>query len=355
MVGDPELLSGSLDQRLDALRGAPAAGRAVLAAIGGLRLAARSDDAAFLPGFLDLFGGDVVDGHAPLPPVDLGIEIHVPAAGEYGRFRLHGASGLPVDAREFSFSLQHEGGLFERIDAAEPGWICLAFRGTCVPAIAFRGNEGLFALASRWRETLQWFLFWRALRLRRDAIFFHASSLGIDGQGTMFVGPAGAGKSTTSLALAARGHNFLGDEIAAYLPATRELIPFRRPVGIKPGPRASAVQRGLAEHDARRIEHEGFARVDIDRLMTVDAAQPVPLERVVFLRGFRPEPALRRVEPTRDDVAALQPLLSSFLDRPHARGVFEIARLLSGARVYQLHPGAPDATAEYLEEAFASE
>ena len=111
-----------------------------------------------------------------------------------------------------------------------------------------------------------WYLFWRLLRLRSDAIFFHASALGIYGEGTIFVGPGGAGKSTTALGLTARGHNFLSDEVAGYLPATGELVPFRRPVGIKPGPRASAVERSLTPAIVERIQRDGFIRVDVDTL-----------------------------------------------------------------------------------------
>lgn len=205
-----------------------------------------------------------------------------------------------------------------------------------------------------------WYLFWHLLRLRSDAIFFHASSLGIFGEGTIFVGPAGGGKSTTALALAARGHNFLGDEIAGYVPARGELIPFRRPVGIKPGPRAAAVTRALASGAAKRAVEDphvrpGFVRVDVDALFPVEPARPVPLRRIVFLRGFARHPQLDRMNPGRPEVAELQPLMSSFLNAAHSRRVFELARLLSTAKIYCLHPGEPDATAVHIEERFRCE
>jgi hypothetical protein len=171
----------------------------------------------------------------------------------------------------------------------------------------------------------------------------------------MFVGPKSAGKSTTALALAARGHNFLSDEIAAYLPGTGELIAFRRAVGIKPGPRASAVERGLTADCRTRIIRDGFARLNIESIFAVGPPQNVPLRRIVFLRGFAARPSLERISPGRAEVAGLQPLLSSFLDTSHSRRVFELTRLLSKAKCYQLHPGDPDATADYLEKAFANE
>jgi hypothetical protein len=75
----------------------------------------------------------------------------------------------------------------------------------------------------------------------------------------------------------------------------------------------------------------------------------------VFLRGFAEQPRLDRISPGRREVVELQPLMSSFLNAPHSRRIFELTRLLSSAKVYQLSLGDPDITAEYLEEAFACE
>jgi hypothetical protein len=79
------------------------------------------------------------------------------------------------------------------------------------------------------------------------------------------------------------------------------------------------------------------------------------LRRIVFLRGFAERPSLRRITPGREEIVELQPLMSSFLNASHSRRVFELARLLSTAKVYHLHPGDPDTTAQFVEEAFACE
>ena len=120
-------------------------------------------------------------------------------------------------------------------------------------------------------------------------------------------------------------------------------------------PRATAVERGLAPAVAERIAREGFVRVDVDTLFPVEPPQAIPLRRVVFLRGFAEHPSLERITPGRAEIVELQPLMGSFLNASHSRRVFELARLLSTAKVYQLHPGDPDATAIYLEKAFALE
>lgn len=319
------------------------------------RITVECDDKSIFPDFFTMFGGP-----EPMPgllriPSDMHLEVHTRARDDFGWFRMTGSDDLPIDGHELNFAIELEQGQFEVLQTNDAGWKCIAFRGSDVPAFAFRGRDCLFALDSRWRLCIIWYLFWRLLRIRSDVIFFHASALGIFGEGTIFVGPAGGGKSTTSLALAARGHNFLSDEIAAYVPARGELIPFRRPVGIKRGPRSSAVERGLAREQAERIEQEGFARIDIGKLFSVEEPRPFPLRRLVFLRGFREQPSIRRIKPGRAELVELQPLMSSFLNAPHSRRIFELTQLLSNGKVYQLNPGDPDATGKYIEEFFACE
>ncbi len=338
----------------------PPAVLSAVAAIADRRIAIECDDERLFSEFFVMFGGS-----APVPgrigrDADMHVEIHAAIHDEFGWFRMSGTDELPVDAHEFSFALTAGQGTFEVLSVDEAGWKCFAFRGSDVPAFAFRGRDCIFALDAQWRRTIMWYLFWRLLRIRSDAIFFHASSVGISGEGAIFVGPSGGGKSTTALALAARGHNFLGDEIAGYVPARGELIPFRRPVGIKPGPRAAAVERSLATGEPQRIARDRFVsdqflRVAVEQLLRVDPPRVVPLRRIVFLRGFAQRPLLERIAPGRSEIVELQPLMSSFLNASHGRRVFELARLLSNTRVYALQPADPDATALYLEQELARE
>jgi hypothetical protein len=348
--------SCSLDGLLAAVQGGEQgevfAASAVMA---GQRITVECDDRPFFEEFYTMFGGrEPVRGRMSLES-DIHLDIRSSVDPKYGCFRMTGTNELPADGHEFSFAVESDTGAFKRRQVDEAGWICFAFRGSATTAFALRGPDCVFALGALWRTTIIWYLFWRLLRIRADAIFFHASALGIFGEGTIFIGPGGAGKSTISLALAARGHRFLSDEVAGYVPERGELIPFRRPVGIKPGPRASAVEQGLAPGVAERIERDGFLRVDIDTLFPVEPPQALPLRRIVFLRGFEERPALARIIPGTAEISELQPLMSSFLNASHSRRVFELVRLLATAKVYELHPGAPDETALFLEEAFARE
>jgi hypothetical protein len=350
------LLRLGLGERLRRLRNASSTEVfSTSATLAGHQISAECDDRQFFPDFFVMFGGPPPRPGPATPGAHLQITLRAPVDSEYGWFHLRDATDTPFDCDEFRFALADEPRTFTREDVDEPGWTCLTLKGADRPTFAFHGQDCLFSLGPDWRRAVNWHLFWRLLRMRSDAIFFHASAVGIGGIGTMFVGPSGAGKSTTSVALAARGHEFLSDEVAGYVTATGELIPFRRPVGIKPGPRAQAVVRGLPEAEVARIEQEGFSRVDIETLFPVRPAQPLPLGRIVFLRGFAARPDLARIEPGRAEVAELQPLMSSFLNESHGRRVFDLVRLLGRSRVYRLHPGDPDETADYLQDAFARE
>jgi hypothetical protein len=326
------------------------------AIIADRRIGVECDDLDLFREFFLMFGG-ADPARGPLTgSCDVHLSIHAQIHPKFGWFRMSGSNDLPVDGLEFSFTVTEPHGHFDRLAVHEPGWICFALRGSNVPRFAFHDRDCLFALEPQWQRGIMWYLFWRLLRTRADAIFFHASALGIFGEGTIFVGPPGAGKSTTALALAARGHAFLGDEIAGFLPSTGELTPFRRPVGIKPGPRCSLVERSLDPMLVERIEREGFVRLEVNKLFPVADPKPVPLRRIVFLRGgFAPRPSIERIVPGRHKVAELQPLMSSFLNASHSRRVFELTRLLASAKLYQLRPGDPDSTAQHIEEVFACE
>lgn len=318
------------------------------------RISAECDDPSYFSDFFPFFGGPPPRPGRVSATADLQLSIRTCLHPELGWFRLTDLSETPIDAREFSFALE-QGQIFDTLGGLGDEWTALFLPNESEPVFAFRGAECLFGLNTPWRKSINWFALWRLMRIRTDAIFFHASALGIGGKGTIFVGPKGAGKSTTSLALAARGHNLLSDEIAGYQPATGNLVPFRRPVGIKPGPRARAVAAGLDRESMERIDRDGFVRVDVDSLFPVEPARSYPLQRIVFLRGFRSRPEIARIDPGREEIVELQPLMSSFLNAAHSRRVFELVKLLSSTAVYRLHPGDPDETADYLQEVFANE
>lgn len=225
--------------------------------------------------------------------------------------------------------------------------VAFAWCGDAEPLFSFEGSRCSFWKRPGWRTAVALLILHRIYRLRRDAIFFHAATVDLAGRGLMIIGPKGMGKSTTALALATRGHALLGDETACYVPATGELEPFRRPVGIKPGPRGRAVDEALLRLRGERPT--GIVRVEADLLFAPPAVRRVKLYAIIFLQPFLATPSVVESQACRADLALLQPVSSSMVNATHARRAFELAKMLSASRVFRLAPGDPDATAALIE------
>jgi hypothetical protein len=275
-----------------------------------------------------------------------------PDADGHGRIRLAADDGRSLAAADADLRLGLESPEFpfEARPAAEPGALALAFRGQAEAVLTCRGSEVHFRAVPGWRRAVAFLLLHRLMGLRPEALFFHAASIGVGGRGALLVGPKGAGKSTLALALAAAGHELLGDETACYLPAAGTIIPLRRPVAIKPGPRARAVDEALARVRPP-ADADGIVRMDVETLLDVPPARTLPLQAVLFLDGFGPEPRVDPAAPGRGDLARLQPFSSSLVAAPRAQRVFEMARLLGAVRVFRVRHGGPEATAAAVAQA----
>jgi hypothetical protein len=345
---------GSLDRVVLEWEGTPPAPRRrAIFHLGEVLLDVDADDPAFLDELSSVLGrprGDAGPG-----PVHARFEARIRARGgpdRFGHLRL-GPPGHEVQGpAELMLGLGALDFPFELVDGG-PAWTSLAFRGEATPMFALRGDDCLFALVPGWRKAVALLLLQRLMRVRRDAIFFHAASVAVAGRGALVVGPKGAGKSTLALALATRGHAFLGDEHACYVPSRGEIVPFRRPVGVKPGPRARTSAEALARA-GRDPDRDGMMRVPVEELLPAAVPRPAPLRAVLFLRGRADRPDLVRVDPGRDELAALQPVGSSFANAAATERVFQLVRLLSRASVFHLRAGDPDDTALLVESVLAA-
>jgi hypothetical protein len=336
----------------------------VLADAGASRLAARSVSFSFAGVPLVLETGDeallqaVASAlGASSPPTNERAGLHCvidgPEANGWGRIRLTADDPASLVDDDLRLGLESPEFPFERRANDNADVLALAFWGDAEPVLVCQGAEVRFRAVAGWRKAVAFLLLHRLVRLRADALFFHAASVGISGRGALLIGPKGAGKSTLALALAARGHDFQGDETACYLPAAGTIIPLRRPVGIKPGPRARVVDDALAR--ARpRMELDGMMRIDVEALLDVAPPRALPLRAVLFLDGFESEPRVEPATPSRDDLARLQPFSSSLVAAPRAQRVFEMARLLGAVRVFRVRHGEPDATAERVAHALGT-
>jgi hypothetical protein len=196
---------------------------------------------------------------------------------------------------------------------------------------------------------------------QQSVLFIHAGGVSIDGRGTLVVGRSGKGKSTTTVALASRGHALLGDETIGLREDSREIVAFRRTLKLRPGPGAHVVlERLKAMPHATRMDGQGLvcAWVGGDALFPgTTPALCAPLRDVFFLRSFREHAAVEAFVPTLEHVEELRALpmsLSAIVSWPKsaAHRLMRFARvieLLAQCRCYFLDLGTPDETAELIE------
>jgi len=259
----------------------------------------------------------------------------------------------PLDAFAFCQSLFPDRGYVEG-PAGAHGWRTIALRQTpCEPQIALCDDYALVDRRQLWQPFIANYAVNRVLRLQRELLFFHAASIGIEGCGALIVGPKASGKTTTALALAARGHDFFGDEVAAVHSSTRAMLPFRRAVSIRAGPRARQVDDQLAcLRHARETFPDGVERtlVKVGSLFPRRGELPTTLSCVMFLRQFAELPTAEPFTFGLRHVRLLSPLAASMWGMPAGARMVDLSRLLRGVRCYFLDPGQPEATAELVEQ-----
>ena len=309
------------------------------------------DESLFAEAFASLGGSS----EAEPTPFSPDVVVEVRAHSTFPDFAYFHVSrhGVPVAAAEYFFGFDHPDGPFQQL-ATESGWT-LARKRTAdetVPFLIVRGPHCFIRLTPEWTTDVLSFVFRAVFAVQRDALLFHAAAVNIAGRGVMIVGPSGAGKTTTALALAARGHDILTDEVSWYVPSTGELLDFRRPVGIREGVRPAALDAALERAGAAAVNWGGSRRLFVhDLLPQHQPMSRVRLEVVVVLQSFSDTPVLTRITPGNQHLSLLRPIPLSMLNASPARRIMQVAQLLSAVRMYHLDLGHPDKTAEILEEA----
>jgi hypothetical protein len=259
----------------------------------------------------------------------------------------------PLDSFGFCQSLFPDRGYVEGPAGAD-GWRTISSRQTPdQPQIALSGNYALVDQRQIWQPFIANYAINRVLRLQREILFFHAASIGIEGRGAMIVGPKASGKTTTAMSLAARGHDFLGDEMAAVHSATKAMLPFRRAVSIRTGPRARRVDEHLARchYPAEKFPDGGERTlVNIGSMFPEAGVSPTTLSCVLFLRQFAERPAAEPFAFSLEHFRMLSPLACSMWGMPVGARMMDLSRLLRGVRCYLLDPGQPEDTADLVEQ-----
>jgi len=258
----------------------------------------------------------------------------------------------PLDSYAFCRSLFPDRGYLEGPVGAD-GWRTIATQeNPASPQVAMHDNHALVDRSQIWQPFIANYAVNRLLRLQREMLFFHAASVGLNGRGVMLVGPKASGKTTMALALAARGHDFFGDELAAVHRHTRAMLPFRRAVSIRPGPRARLVGEQLARshYPVERFPDGGERTlVNVANMFPQAGSSPATLSCVLFLRRFAERPAVEPFAFSISHFKMISPLASSMWGLPVGARMMDLSRLLRGVRCYHLDPGEPDDTADLVE------
>ncbi len=256
-----------------------------------------------------------------------------------------------MDVIDFMLDLFRDRGYVE-MKLETPGWRAIGLRGQAGPILISRGNRLLVDAAKAWQPLIANCAVNLAMRMQRGVLFFHAAAVGVGDAGVLIIGGKGAGKTTLSMALAARGHGFLGDEIAAVRTGTAELLPMRRAVSIRQGPRSSSVDEMLQN---RRYPNEQFpdgttrVRVEPGEFFPTLQERPLPLRSIFFLRRFEDRARAESFVPGVSDLHLLAPLPCTFWGVPPAKPLMQVAKLLSGVNCYHFYPGMPDESACLME------
>lgn len=244
---------------------------------------------------------------------------------------------------------------FDGLDSGPAGVRYVTAPGVAAPALAFSGNRVAVRLDSAWRPFLANLAVNRLLRLQTEVLFLHAASVSVGLRGALLCGPKLAGKTTLALAIAARGHALLGDEIAAVRGEPATLLPFRRALSVREGPGARAVRtamRGLGDDGTARVERypDGSLRTRAypSELFPAAAGAEVPLAGIFVLGAFGTEPRVRRLQPSRDLLGALTPLRASLWGAAAPVRAASLLRLVTRVPCFALEAGTPDDTADLV-------
>lgn len=278
------------------------------------------------------------------------VRCDVAMRGEFSVIRFEDPK--PLDVVAFAATLFADRGLREWPPGVFPGR-AFGLESTAGPVvIGARGDTLVASNGQAWEWLIGNIAVHRVLRLQAQVAVFHAGAVAIDGAGVLLAGPKGSGKTTLSLALAARGHGFLADEMAALRLDTMELVPLRRSVSIRPGPGSPRVDAAVR---AAGLSQEEFldgprVRAAIDQLFPGNVGATVPLGAIVFLRQFRSTPHAERMAPRREHLGLLAALPSTLWEQPAPVRAIRLLGILSKARCFRLDVGDPDETAALVEK-----
>ena len=319
--------------------------------LAGLCAVVRTDDPEFRARFLQVFRDCIVA--TPAGPGSCELVVRAPSDAAHVSAEMPVADPPGVAARWAA--------LFPELDLvpvgeSAAGSASLGRRADPRRAVFSVGPDRILVEKSLpWQTALAHFFIDHLMRAQPEWGFFHAAAVVIGNAGVLIGGSKGAGKTTLALALAARGHGFLGDEIAAVHAETGQIAPFPRAVSIRRGPQARAVAEYLERMrpDVIRLpDGTDRVKVPVSGLFPESLAPATRLTHAFFLGARKPAPALERFRFAAADLPHLSPMHGTLGTGEPGRRVMQFLKLFARAECWRLQPGAgPERTAEAIENA----
>jgi len=193
------------------------------------------------------------------------------------------------------------------------------------------------------------YLLWEANRRAIDAttvaVPVHASAAVFDGGAIVLPGPMGAGKSTLVAALVRAGLGYLTDEVAAFDPVTRAIVPYPKYLSL--GPELAHLLAAPPESVRPFIGDQTLVPPDVLR---PGAAAPAAVPRLVVAPRFE-RGAAATIEPLRPAEALSTLAQHAFhIEQDGPRTLDVLAGVVEQASCYRLVSGdVEEATALLLD------
>ena len=207
---------------------------------------------------------------------------------------------------------------------------------------------------TRFQEVLpyvEWSLNLQIPRVMPQSLQLHSSALEVDGQGVIFPGLSGVGKSTLTAGLLARGWRYLCDEFALIHTGTLQLQPYPRAICIKRASHPIIESLGLAVHGNRHYVKAakglvGFIRPKSVRSDVVGRACPV---RYIIFPKYTQGAGPALVPISRAEAAFELHRFCFNLLRCRGVGLDVLAGVVRGASCYRLTAGEITETCDVVQ------
>ncbi|MDD5765817.1 MAG: hypothetical protein PHW79_06195 [Candidatus Marinimicrobia bacterium] len=185
---------------------------------------------------------------------------------------------------------------------------------------------------------LEWQVVNDLIRMSPVTLKFHAAALSKNGEGRLFIGGSGSGKTSLSIFLMKYGWNFLSDEFGWIAPDSLEMIPFPRNLIIKP--HLKPYVNIPAELPSIPLYREDYSKYSANFLSptllgNIETEKCVPLKQIFFLSSYRTNTI--KIERMAQNRAFIELCNSLFNLRGSGHFLTDIiAMILKQAPVYQM-------------------